>query len=52
VPRKLVVVMMFAIVISIGMTFTRPWQLFVAIDLLYLAMVTYSLIKARGRMFG
>jgi CDP-diacylglycerol--serine O-phosphatidyltransferase len=52
VPRKLVVVMMFAIVISIGMTFTRPWQLFVAIDLLYLTMVAYSLIKARGRMFG
>ena len=52
VPRKLVAVMFFAVVIAIGLSFTRPWYLLVALDVAYLATVAYAMLRARGRLFG
>ena len=52
VPRKLIAVMIFAMVIVIGMVFTRPWTLLVVIDLAYLAILSRSLVQARGRFFN
>jgi CDP-diacylglycerol--serine O-phosphatidyltransferase len=52
VPRKLIAVIIFAMVIVIGMVFTRPWTLLVVIDLAYLAILSRSLVQARGRFFN
>lgn len=52
VPRRLVVVIMFATVVVIGLGFTRPWFVLVMIDAAYLATVVYALVRARGRLFS
>lgn len=52
IPRGLVVVLMFALVVGIGFMFSRPWMLLVVVDVLYLALLVHAIIKARGRIFG
>lgn len=52
IPRAMVAVMMFALVIGMGLIFTRPWTLLVVVDLAYLALLVHGLIKARGRIFS
>ncbi|TCO72377.1 CDP-alcohol phosphatidyltransferase family protein [Rhodovulum euryhalinum] len=52
VPRRLIGPIMFATVIGIGLTFSRPWLLLLVLDLVYLGLVLRSLIEARGRLFG
>ncbi|WP_425072299.1 CDP-diacylglycerol--serine O-phosphatidyltransferase [Sagittula sp. S175] len=52
VPRRLVAVLFFAVVIGMGLVFTRPWVLLVVVDLAYLAVILGALVKARGRLFG
>ncbi|ARE41132.1 CDP-diacylglycerol--serine O-phosphatidyltransferase [Rhodovulum sp. P5] len=52
VPRRLIAVIFFATVIAIGVSFSRPWMLLVAIDGAYLAAVVYAIVRARGRLFG
>lgn len=52
VPRRSIAVILFATVVVIGLGFSRPWWLLVALDLAYLATVIAALIQARGRLFG
>lgn len=52
VPRGLVAIIMFALVVGIGLIFTRPWLLLVIIDLLYLVPLLIGVIKVRGRLFS
>ncbi|MGH1355585.1 MAG: CDP-alcohol phosphatidyltransferase family protein [Thalassovita sp.] len=52
IPRGLVVVIMFTVVVGIGLMFTRPWLLLVLFDMAYLALLTHAVIKVRGRIFG
>jgi len=52
VPRRLVVLILFATVIVIGIGFTRPWLVLVLLDAAYLATVLYALVRARGRIFS
>lgn len=52
VPRRLIVVILFATVVLIGLGFSRPWLLLVGVDVAYLLTVLYALIRARGRMFS
>ncbi|MFW2589027.1 CDP-diacylglycerol--serine O-phosphatidyltransferase [Sagittula sp. SSi028] len=52
VPRRMVAVLFFAIVVAMGLLFTRPWALLVIVDLAYLAVILWALVKARGRLFG
>lgn len=52
VPRRLIGPIMFALVIAVGLTFSRPWALFMGLDLIYLGLVIRSLVEARGRLFG
>lgn len=42
IPRRAIGLLMFAMVIAIGMIFTRPWTLLVVIDVLYLATVAWA----------
>lgn len=51
VPRRLVAVFLFATVILIGLSFTRPWYILVVIALAYLATVLHAIIRARGQLF-
>lgn len=52
VPRLLIGPIMFATVIGIGLTFSRPWLLVLVLDLVYLGFVIRSLAAARWRLFG
>ncbi|MDF1801898.1 CDP-diacylglycerol--serine O-phosphatidyltransferase [Thalassovita sp.] len=52
IPRGLVVVMMFTLVVGIGLIFTRPWLLLVVVNTAYLALLLHGLIKAKGRIFS
>ena len=52
VPRRSVGIILFATVIVIGLGFTRPWYLLALVDVAYLIIVLYALIRARGRLFG
>ena len=52
IPRRFIGLMMFATVIGIGVIFTRPWLLLVALDLIYLGIVLGSVVKARGAIFS
>jgi CDP-diacylglycerol--serine O-phosphatidyltransferase len=52
IPRGLVVVLMFTLVVGIGLMFSRPWLLLVGVDLIYLVILSHAVIKARGRIFG
>lgn len=52
IPRGLIAVMMFALVVGIGLIFTRPWSLLVLVDLAYLTLLLHGLIKAKGRIFS
>lgn len=52
VPQRLAAVIMVAMVVVIGLGFTRPWLVLVMINAAYLATILYALIRARGRMFG
>jgi CDP-diacylglycerol--serine O-phosphatidyltransferase len=52
IPRGLIVVLMFSLVVGIGVMFTQPWLLLVLVDLAYLALLMHGVIKARGRIFS
>lgn len=52
IPRGMVAVMMFTMVVAIGLMFTNPWVLLVVVDTAYLAILALAVIKARGRIFG
>lgn len=52
IPRGLVVVIMFAMVVGIGLMFSSPWLLLVVVDLAYLVVLALAVIRARGRIFG
>ncbi|MBP0482264.1 CDP-diacylglycerol--serine O-phosphatidyltransferase [Sagittula salina] len=52
VPRRMVAVLFFALVVAIGLIFTRPWWLLVLVDVGYLAVILGALVRARGRLFG
>lgn len=52
VPRRLTAVVLFATVLLIGVSVTRPWLLLVALDLAYLTTVFFALYRARGRLFS
>lgn len=52
IPRGLIVVLMFTLVVGIGLMFTRPWLLLVLLDLTYVALLSHGVIKARGRIFS
>jgi CDP-diacylglycerol--serine O-phosphatidyltransferase len=52
VPRRLIGPIMFALVIGVGLTFSRPWALLLVLDLVYLGLVIRSLAAARWRLFG
>ena len=49
IPRRAIGLMMFAMVIAIGMIFTRPWTLLVIINGLYLATVAFAAISHMRR---
>lgn len=42
IPRRLIGVLMFALVVAIGVIFTSPWTLLVVIDLIYLGTVAVA----------
>lgn len=52
VPRRLVGAAMFAVVVGIGLTFTGPWLMIVAVDMIYIALLVRNLTQARWRLFG
>jgi CDP-diacylglycerol--serine O-phosphatidyltransferase len=52
IPRGLVVVIMFTLVVGIGLMFSQPWLLLVGVDLIYLGVLLHAVVKARGRIFG
>ncbi|WP_319826340.1 phosphatidylcholine/phosphatidylserine synthase [Thalassovita sp.] len=52
IPRGLIVVLMFSLVIAIGVAFTRPWTLLVVLDLLYVLLLVQAIVRARGRLFS
>jgi len=52
VPRKLVSIAMFGVVIGIGLFIAHLWRLMVFIDIIYLASVVWSVIKSKGRMLS
>lgn len=52
VPRPLIVIFMFAVVVGIGVLFTRPFLLLIVLDSLYLLLLVKCVIDARGRFFS
>ena len=52
VPRKLVSIAMFGVVICIGLFIAQLWRLMVVIDVIYLASVLWSVIKSKGRVLS
>lgn len=52
VPRPLIVLFMFAVVVGIGVLFTRPFMLLIAVDTAYLLILIKCVIDARGRFFS
>ena len=52
VPRKLVSIAMFGVVICIGLFIAQLWRLMVVIDVIYLASVLWSVIKLKGRVLS
>ena len=52
VPRKLVSIAMFGVVICIGLFIAQLWRLMVVIDVLYLTSVLWSVIKSKGRVLS
>ncbi len=52
VPRKLVSIAMFGVVICIGLFIAHLWRLMVVIDVVYLMSVLWSVIKSRGRVLS
>lgn len=52
VPRTLIALLMFSLVIGMGLIFTQPWSLLVIVDLAYLALLLHGVAKARGRIFS
>ena len=52
IPRKLVSIAMFGVVICIGLFIAQLWRLMVVIDVIYLASVLWSVIKSKGRVLS
>ncbi|NVO25013.1 CDP-diacylglycerol--serine O-phosphatidyltransferase [Donghicola sp. C2-DW-16] len=52
VPRPLIVLFMFAVVVGIGVIFTRPFMLLVAVDSIYVVLLAKCVWDARGRFFS
>jgi CDP-diacylglycerol--serine O-phosphatidyltransferase len=52
VPRKLVSIAMFGVVICIGLFIAQLWRLMVVIDVIYLASVLWAVIKSKGRVLS
>lgn len=52
VPRRLVSIAMFGVVICIGLFIAQLWRLMVVIDVIYLASVLWSVIKSKGRVLS
>ncbi len=52
VPRPLIVLFMFAVVVGIGVLFTRPFLLLIAVDTAYVVILIKCVIDARGRFFS
>jgi CDP-diacylglycerol--serine O-phosphatidyltransferase len=52
VPQRFAAVIMVAMVVVIGLGFTRPWLVLVMINAAYLTTILYALIQTRGRILS